>query len=371
MLTRYFEQADSIHREAWWVISGERSPLSKSPFGKVHRALLTLQNMKLSNKSIFRCDRYLVQRDVMKSEGFPQKLEIFEKCNDKIPAKKLAVVNAPRSGEASVTFYSENLAEVLGMGATILNKPISCILKGDAEGHLQSLSCKDWIQERAETGNKNRWDVILNVYEYQREGKNVIKLRGKVHENLTETRKLEADVPMEGKIFVTETELYPPEPTPTVTPTPTTAGAPVAVPAPRGARSASPSGGAVPVAPIPPGVKPSAPAAPGAQALPAEGIPVTDPDVIQQLQLLEMQKEYSQEHAPEDSEQAPDAESVDPESSPASEAQEVPGLQPLPQAPGSNAPTVPAEGFSEPGHEMLPYQDEEASPTPTPAPRGR
>lgn len=212
VLVRYLAEADGIHREAWWVLTAARPPVGKSPFGKVQRALLASQNIKLTNKSLFRCDRYLVKRDVLGLLGYPQKGEIFEKCSEKSEAKRIAGFDAPKEGELNLVFYPENLQEVLGLGAGVLNQQIQCSLKGKEK--LESLQCKNWAQDRSKEQM-----IRLDVYDYQKTGKNLIKLRGKVYENLTDIRKIEADVPLEGKIIVTETELYAPE-EPPVAPAP-------------------------------------------------------------------------------------------------------------------------------------------------------
>ncbi|WP_374035679.1 hypothetical protein ACES2I_08290 [Bdellovibrio bacteriovorus] len=267
VLVRYLAEADGIHREAWWVLTAARPPLSKSPFGKVQRALLASQNIKLTNKSMFRCDRYVVKRDILGLLGYPQKGEVFEKCSDKADAKRIASFDVPKEGELNLVFYPENLQEVLGLGAGILNRQIHCSLKGKEK--LESLNCKDWAQDRSKEQM-----IRLDVYDYQKSGKNLIKLRGKVYENLTDIRKIEADVPMEGKITVTETELYAPE-EPPVAPAP----APGSSPAP----GAPKAGGPVPM--------PSGPAPVGSEPLhpgnPELGMPAgrdVDPDVLLQRQ---------------------------------------------------------------------------------------
>lgn len=251
VFVRYFEQADAIHREAWWVLTSERRPVGKSPFGKVQRALLASQNIKLTNKSMFSCDRYLVKRDVLGLKGYPQKAEVFEKCSEKIEAKKIAEYFAPNDKEVQVKFFPENMEELLGLGATVLNKHIQCTLNGNDQGQLQKLKCKDWAQDRTKEQM-----IRLDVYDYEKTGRNIIKLKGKVYENLTDTRKIEAEVPMEGKIYVTETELYPPEPTPTPKPSATPKAAVTPVPTPGGERvpgapplTLPPEGGAVQVMP--------------------------------------------------------------------------------------------------------------------------
>lgn len=276
VFAKYFEQADAIHREAWWVLTEMRPPVSKSPFGKVQRALLSSMDIKLSNKSLFRCDRYVVKRDVLGVSGFPQKAEIFEKCSEKVAAKKIAEFFAPRASEIQVTFFPDGLEEILGLGATVLNRSILCTLIGNEKEQLQSLKCKDWAQDRTKEQM-----IRLDVYDYERAGKNLIKLRGKVYENLSDIRKIEADVPLEGKVNVIETELYPPEPV--VTPSPSPVATPKVVGAP--AENKAENKSAVP------------PATPDQYSEGADlGIPGPrlDPDVLimQQNQLLQEQQQH-------------------------------------------------------------------------------
>lgn len=203
---KYFETADSIHREAWWVLSEQRLPMGKTVFGKVQRALLSSQNIKLSNKSMFRCDRYVTQRDVKGLTGYPQSILIFEKCSEKVEAKKLALIENPREGVIQVRFFPIALEEVVGTGASFLNKEIACELKGDDKGLLLELDCRDFSQDRSNTQM-----VRLEKYHYKKDQKNMIQLRGKIFENLSELRSVEANIPLDGKITVTETELYAPE----------------------------------------------------------------------------------------------------------------------------------------------------------------
>lgn len=302
VFVRYFEQADSIHREAWWVLTNERRPVGKSPFGKVQRALLASQNIKLTNKSMFSCDRYLVKRDVMGLQGYPQKAEVFEKCSEKIEAKKIAQFFAPNGQEIQATFFPENLEEILGLGATVLNKTIQCTLNGTEQGQLQKLKCKDWAQDRSKEQM-----IRLDVYDYEKAGRNLIKLRGKVYENLSDTRKIEADVPMEGKIYVTETELYPPapEPVPKPSPTPKTA-APSAPPL-----TLPLEGGAVQVldpAAMPEGGEP--PAITPLHLPPPRGQEGVDPDVMMQREQTQqgpiMQDHEMIEEVPQQQEAVPE-----------------------------------------------------------------
>lgn len=272
LIAHYFEKADAIHREAWWVLSSERRPVGKSPFGKIQRALLASQNIKLSNKSMFRCDRYIVKRDVMKLEGFPQRAEVFEKCSMKTEAKKIGQFFAPHANEIQVVFLPENLEEILGLGATVINKAIQCTLRGNDREQLVSLKCQDWAQERSKEHM-----IRLDVYEYQMAGRNLIKLRGKVYENLSEARKIVADVPVDGKIFVTETEMYPPEEIPDPQP-----AKPAGAPASTVGISANPVVPVVPVVSVSP--------------VPVTPLPIPPPRQLMDPDVLEQQRQQLEQH---------------------------------------------------------------------------
>jgi hypothetical protein len=191
-------------------------------------------------------------------------------------AKRLASFNAAKEGEVSVSFYPDGLEEILGLSSTILNKTITCTLHGNDSDQLTKMSCKDWAQDRT-----REHMIRLDVYDYEKEGQNMIKLRGKVYENLTDIRKIVADVPMAGKIEVTETELYAPTPTPTVAP-------PKAPAAPAAPGQPQQAGGAPQQGELPPGTPPGKfPTKPLQTGIPVEAIRAdgtVDPDVLQQRQ---------------------------------------------------------------------------------------
>lgn len=201
---RFFQEADSVHREAWWVLIGSRSPVSKSPFGKVSRALQTAQNMKLANKSMFRCDRYKISRTAVSSKVYPQTIGIFEHCNLKTAAQKIADVTLSAKGQVKVVFYPAELKELLGTASSTLNRPITCQLKG--EDKLKTMTCSEWHQAKTDV-----LSIKLDTYEFHSGGDPLMILKGKVFEHLADIRKIEAIVPKSGKIAVNEEELYPPQ----------------------------------------------------------------------------------------------------------------------------------------------------------------
>lgn len=216
-LSRYLEQADAVHREAWWVVAADRKPPGKTVFGKVQRGLAQELKQKLNNKGLFSCDRYLVKREILSPSGLPQKGSVFESCRARDAALHLADYDLKTKDQAVVVFRGQNLGEALGLGTAILNKDITCEMKGDEEGRLTDLTCRNFSQDRNATQS-----LSFSVYEYHRGDKNLLKLRGQVIEALYPVRKFQADVPLEGKIQVVETQTEAPEGLkPKATPSPT------------------------------------------------------------------------------------------------------------------------------------------------------
>lgn len=202
--TRFFLEADSIHREAWWVLAGYRVPVTKTPFGKVARAIQSFQDIKLANKSIFRCDRYLVNRTAKDLKSYPQQLAVLEQCNLKAAARKIADVTLQNKGQVQVVFYPHELKELLGDAAATLNRPITCQLRGGDK--LQTVKCSEWHQKTIKD-----LSIKLDVYEFNAQGTELMKFSGKVYNFLADVRKIETIVPKVGKIVVKEEELYPEE----------------------------------------------------------------------------------------------------------------------------------------------------------------
>jgi hypothetical protein len=226
----WFEQMDSIFRESLWVIRKERAPQGKSIFGKFQRALLVDLKQKLSNKSLFRCDVYSMTRSIVGLGGVPQNAEVLHQCNTKESFIKIGDWNHAKSDELTMNFRGGNLSEVLGFTTGILSPKISCKLKSSESGLIESFSCDGFMIDYNPAKNQV---LRFTQYEYQKNSKNMLFIKAEVLENLDAVKKIEVNIPMEGKITVTETVLQQPEyvakQVPT-TPTPASSVAPTANP---------------------------------------------------------------------------------------------------------------------------------------------
>lgn len=214
-LNRYLEQADAVHREIWRILAQSQLPVGKTPFGKVNRAFLANEGVKLSNKSQFSCDNYSVKKNKRSQSGYPQDGEVYEVCNRKEGAKRIAGFAAKSDRELELTFYPENLRDVLGLGPTVVGKSVHCQLKASDSFQLESITCSGWNQDKSSSEM-----LGFERYEYRKNGENVIFLKGKVYKDLTDVRSIEVSVPQKGNIKIKEIELYAPEPEVKVTTTP-------------------------------------------------------------------------------------------------------------------------------------------------------
>jgi hypothetical protein len=282
-ISHWFEQMDAVLREGVWVVRKERAPQGKSIFGKLQRALTVEMKQKLSNKSLFRCDVYSMSRRVQGISGVPQSAEVFHKCSGKESMVKFGEWSHPTPNELTMTFEANQLSEILGMMTEILNPKISCKLKSNPAGIIESFSCDNLMFDYDPRKNQV---LRFKRFEYEKAGQHLLHLRAEILENLEPIRKIEADVPLEGVILVTETVLKGPSPTPTPRPEvaatpppqiverPHAAGDPMAdprtenggtirmVPSRSGARGGTQAPGPIPIeslgAPIVPGAPPGA-----------------------------------------------------------------------------------------------------------------
>lgn len=208
-------QGDQIMREALWVVTDEKRAAPRSAFGKLQRAALMAMDGKLSSKGLFNCDRYTFK----KTELSPGNLLIEFSENCKGGAEPIASWRKHEAQAADIDFVPTHLQEVLGINASLFAKKLHCRVTWSENGTVDTLSCPGWEQDRGSQLMR------FSVFEYQRDQQNLMTMKGEIVENLLPVRKINARVPLAGKISVEEQELRAPPPDPAAPP-----AAPVAPP---------------------------------------------------------------------------------------------------------------------------------------------
>lgn len=200
ILAKVFLQADAVHREFFRVTSGQAKSIMKSPFGKVHRALLSKAGEVLTAKGRFSCDKYLIKETIPVT--FPRLVTVYENCNSKIAPLDLADLQWSSVSSVSVVFKGSNLTEVLGIGTSVVSKNFRCTLNFDERASLKSYRCEKWYEDKIAT------DVYeFSDYIYSNDADPTLQAKGVILRNLYPDRKIEVLVPKTGKILVRETVL--------------------------------------------------------------------------------------------------------------------------------------------------------------------
>lgn len=213
-IAKVVRQADAVTREMWWVIAADRKPAQRSPFGKVERALLFEVGQKLTKSTGFRCDNYQIKRP--EAWMYPYGIQVLESCVVKNP-QLIAEVNIESEGQLSISFFPENLTEILGLQASVVNKKATCQLWYQRNGVLSKMRCKNWTQDR-----NDKELVDLDVFNYQSEGPALMEVKGNILEDMNPVKKIQSTIPLDGPILVKEVEIPDPvtphPPPPVLTP---------------------------------------------------------------------------------------------------------------------------------------------------------
>ncbi len=197
-------QAQAVEREAWWVLTDQKSKSKPGSFSRLLRAL-EKKNPNLKKNKVLSCEKFEIRGDVLDPVGSIMKGRLYESCRK--PAVHILDFESTTANSLRMTIYPEFQGDVYGLGATIFNKKIDCDLAWNEKEILTKLTFKSYKR------NRNEKEIVeLETFEYQKDAKNLLTLKGQITENLVAIRKIETQVPLEGTITVNEIELDLPVP---------------------------------------------------------------------------------------------------------------------------------------------------------------
>ncbi|MFN7905899.1 MAG: hypothetical protein ACK5P5_12020 [Pseudobdellovibrionaceae bacterium] len=205
LMVRSLLQADQIHRELIWILMKDRPPLTKTVFGKTARALQQDGGEKLKYKAFFKCDQYSIQKQAQSLGPYPVKINFFETCNG-MSGLPFAEMEMKTDRQILLFFESEKLADIIGIGPSILNKRMPCVIDLNELHIVKEIKCENLYHDR-----QNGEVFHLKNYRYQKDKDNLIEVSGDVLKNLVPQRKLQVKVPLTGKITFSEKEMHPTE----------------------------------------------------------------------------------------------------------------------------------------------------------------
>lgn len=197
-------QAQAVEREAWWVLTDQKTRGVTGTFSRLQRAI-EKQISGLKKNKVLRCEQFEMRKDILDPVRLYMKGQLFESCVR--PAHLILDFEFVQPRALKLMINPEFQADVYGLGSAILNKNITCELTWTEKEVLHTLQCKGYKRNRSE-----KEIVELDRFEYTADAEQLLILSGKVTENLLPSRKIDAKVPLSGKITVTEIEIEKPKP---------------------------------------------------------------------------------------------------------------------------------------------------------------
>lgn len=197
-------QAQAVEREAWWVLTDQKSKSKPGSFSRLLRAV-EKKNTKIKKNKVLSCEQFEFRDENFDPAKSMFKGKLFEACRK--PSVLILDFESTKSNALQLTIYPEYQADVYGLGASLFNKKIDFELLWSDQGILLSLKCKSYKR------NRNEKEIVeLETFEYHKDSKNLLTLKGQVTEGFVSLRKIETQVPLSGAIIVNETELERPVP---------------------------------------------------------------------------------------------------------------------------------------------------------------
>lgn len=194
-------QAEAVEREIWWVITGERS-YKYGSFEKLRSFWASKEKTKLRSKdsrSLLSCNSFDFNILEIGRSG-----ELIEKCSKKNQVLLRVEIMSSRSME--VLNFVGPQRDVYGLGPSLVHKSSLCKLTWDKNSRLTTMTCTNYQREKSP-------ELLVSLKEmlYAKKEDPMIRLKGTWLKSLLPHRSLEALVPQQGKILVTETELEKPK----------------------------------------------------------------------------------------------------------------------------------------------------------------
>ena len=129
---------------------------------------------------------------------------VFKICQK--PESQIAEIEiSPDQATLSIVFLPKEWIPVLGLSATLSGDNVRCALHIEKK-KLTSLRCENWIRTLSVT-NTSAEELRLKTFVFERNNSHQFILKGGIYRDLVERKKIEIDVPLDGKIKRFEKEI--------------------------------------------------------------------------------------------------------------------------------------------------------------------
>lgn len=139
--------------------------------------------------------------DLVQSKN--KKMEIFRSCQrNKV---LIATVDFLTNEQIEIKFFSKEWATVIGTGVALVSPDRVCMLTVQNE-KLLKMSCKNTAVSIGQVAAESE-EMRLEEFIFDQKQTQQVHVRGGLYKNLIEHRKLQLDIPFEGRIKIIEKEI--------------------------------------------------------------------------------------------------------------------------------------------------------------------
>ena len=189
--------AASLEREALKLIVKNESSSRKTLFSVLSYIVENYSGSKKSAPIGLDCSKYDVQ--------FASERWVISKSCYR-PASEVVMIKPVREGaEYQFEFVTSQWASVLGMSAVLTGSNVTCRMT-IVDEKLIGLSCENWIHQVSEDQISSTV-VKANEFVFNRNATKQFIIKGGFYKELVQNKKIDIEVPLQGKIKVIEKEL--------------------------------------------------------------------------------------------------------------------------------------------------------------------
>ncbi len=194
----------SLEKEALKILTKNPSFDELTLFSVLSYALETSYGVKKTAPFRLDCSRFRFSAESSFSADKSAKIAVFKTCQK--PESRIAEIEISRDQSAlSVLFLSKEWIPVLGLSATLSGDNVRCDLHIEKK-KLARLHCQNWIRTLGVTSTSAE-ELRLSTFVFDRQNSHQFVLKGGLYKDLVERKKIEIDVPLEGKIRRFEKEI--------------------------------------------------------------------------------------------------------------------------------------------------------------------
>ncbi len=189
--------AKSLEREALKLLVRDSQQQNQTLFSVLSYAVESYSGAKKSAPFGLDCTRY----DFKKSGEL---ISVFKMCTK--PAIEIATINVrSKDQDYEINFKIHEWARVIGPSAALTGSDVNCRLEILKE-KLNLLSCQNWAMQ---TNQEQLSATVIKTDEFvfQRNAAKQFVIRGGFYKELIKNKKIDIEVPLDGKIKIIEKEI--------------------------------------------------------------------------------------------------------------------------------------------------------------------